>query len=61
MLRRRARRGLRWFRILCGDVGDLCEGTGKKNDLQYSLDRKRITGDLHGEAQLFWAASAMLR
>lgn len=44
-----------------GDIRGVCEGTGKKNDLQYYLDRKRITGDLHGEAPILWAASALLR
>jgi rhamnogalacturonyl hydrolase YesR len=44
-----------------GDIRDVCEGTGKKNDLQYYLDRKRNTGDLHGEAPVLWAASALLR
>lgn len=44
-----------------GDIRDVCEGTGKKNDLQYYLDRKRIAGDLHGEAPILWAASAFLR
>jgi unsaturated rhamnogalacturonyl hydrolase len=44
-----------------GDIRDVCEGTGKKNDLQYYLDRKRNAGDLHGEAPVLWAASALLR
>lgn len=44
-----------------GDVRNVCEGTGKRNDLQYYLDRKRNTGDLHGEAPILWAASALLR
>ena len=44
-----------------GDIRDVCEGTGKKNDYQYYMDRKRITGDLHGEAPLLWTASAFLR
>jgi len=44
-----------------GDIRNVCEGTGKKNDLQYYLDRKRNTGDLHGEAPILWAASALLR
>jgi unsaturated rhamnogalacturonyl hydrolase len=43
------------------DLKDVCEGTGKKNDLQYYLDRKRNTGDLHGQAPLLWAATALLR
>jgi rhamnogalacturonyl hydrolase YesR len=44
-----------------GDLKNVCEGTGKKNDLQYYLDRKRETGNLHGQAPLLWAASALLR
>jgi len=44
-----------------GDIRDVCEGTGKKNDYQYYIHRKRITGDLHGEAPLLWTASAFLR
>ena len=43
------------------DVTAVCEGTGKKNDLQYYLDRKRRTGDFHGQAPILWAASALLR
>ena len=44
-----------------GDVSNVCEGTNKKNDLQYYLDRKRNTGDLHGQAPILWSASALLR
>jgi unsaturated rhamnogalacturonyl hydrolase len=44
-----------------GDIRNVCEGTGKKNDLQYYLDRTRNTGDLHGEAPILWTASALLR
>jgi len=44
-----------------GDIRNVCEGTGKKNDYQYYIDRKKITGDLHGEAPLLWTASAFLR
>lgn len=43
-----------------GDIRNVCEGTGKKNDMQYYLDRKRNTGDLHGEAPILWTASALL-
>jgi len=39
----------------------VCQGTGKKNDLQYYLDRERITGDLHGQAPVLWCATALLR
>lgn len=44
-----------------GEVKDVCEGTGKKNDRQYYLDRKRITGDFHGQAPVLWCATALLR
>ena len=44
-----------------GDIRNVCEGTNKKNDLQYYLDRARNTGDLHGEAPVLWSASALLR
>jgi unsaturated rhamnogalacturonyl hydrolase len=44
-----------------GDIRNVCQGTGKKNDLQYYLDRERITGDLHGEAPMLWCATALLR
>ena len=43
------------------DVTQVCEGTNKLNDLQYYLDRKRQTGNLHGQAPVMWAATALLR
>lgn len=43
------------------DVREVCEGTNKKNDRQYYLDRKRITGDMHGQAPVLWCAAALLR
>jgi rhamnogalacturonyl hydrolase YesR len=43
------------------DIRDVCEGTNKKADRQHYLDRKRITGDLHGQAPLIWCAVALLR
>lgn len=43
------------------DVTNVCEGTGKKDDLEYYLERQRRTGDFHGQAPLLWAASALLR
>jgi unsaturated rhamnogalacturonyl hydrolase len=43
------------------DVTNVCEGTGKKNDLEYYLERPRRTGDFHGQAPVLWAASALLR
>jgi hypothetical protein len=44
-----------------GDVRNVCEGTGRKNDLNYYLQRTRNTGDLHGQAPILWCASALLR
>jgi rhamnogalacturonyl hydrolase YesR len=44
-----------------GDITEVCEGTNKKNDRQYYLDRKRNVGDLHGQAPVLWCAAAMLR
>jgi rhamnogalacturonyl hydrolase YesR len=43
------------------DIREVCEGTSKKNDLQYYLDRKRNVGDFHGQAPILWCASALLR
>jgi rhamnogalacturonyl hydrolase YesR len=42
-------------------IRDVCEGTNKKNELQYYLDRRRNTGDLHGQAPVLWCATALLR
>lgn len=42
------------------DISDVCEGTNKKDDRQYYLDRKRNTGDLHGQAPILWCATALL-
>jgi rhamnogalacturonyl hydrolase YesR len=44
-----------------GDLREVCVGTGKKNDLQYYLDRPRAVGDAHGQAPLLWSATALLR
>jgi len=43
------------------DVTQVCEGTGKKDDLAYYYQRKRRTGDFHGQAPVLWSASALLR
>jgi unsaturated rhamnogalacturonyl hydrolase len=43
------------------NLTSVCEGTGKKDDLDYYLTRKRITGDFHGQAPVIWAATALLR
>ncbi|NSL90382.1 glycoside hydrolase family 88/105 protein [Chitinophaga solisilvae] len=43
------------------DMREVCEGTNKKNNRQYYLDRGRITGDMHGQAPVLWCATALLR
>ncbi len=43
------------------DIKEVCEGTNKKNDRQYYLDRRRLTGDLHGQAPILWCATALIR
>jgi len=41
------------------NLRDVCEGTNAKNNYQYYLDRKRNTGDLHGQAPLLWCSNAL--
>ncbi len=36
-------------------------GTNIKNDRNHYMQRKRIVGDLHGQAPLLWCAVALLR
>jgi rhamnogalacturonyl hydrolase YesR/predicted enzyme related to lactoylglutathione lyase len=43
------------------DVTSVCEGTNKLDDLDYYMERKRKTGDFHGQAPVLWTASALLR
>lgn len=55
-----------WLKLITyinenNDITEVCEGTNKKDDLQYYLDRKRNIGDLHGQAPLLWCATALLR
>ncbi len=44
-----------------GEVQEVCEGTGTKNDRQHYYDRQRITGDFHGQAPVLWCATALIR
>ena len=39
----------------------VCETSDTTDNVSYYLTRRRITGDLHGEAPLLWAATALLR
>ena len=42
------------------NVKEVCEGTNKKFEKDYYLNRQRKVGDLHGQAATIWAAWAML-
>ncbi|MCD7935436.1 MAG: glycoside hydrolase family 88 protein [Tannerellaceae bacterium] len=42
------------------DLTEVCMGTNTGTTRQYYLDRRRITGDLHGQAPLLWCAAALL-
>ena len=44
-----------------GNVGGVCEGTGKKNDLPYYFARKRVNGDPHAQAPMLWLAAILVR
>jgi len=55
-----------WLKLITyinenNDITEVCEGTNKKNERQYYLDRKRNIGDLHGQAPVLWCATALLR
>lgn len=41
------------------DLKEICEGTNKLNSHQYYIDRKRIVGDLHGQAPMIWCATEL--
>jgi len=43
------------------DVTNVCEGTGKQNSLEYYLERRRRTGDCHGQGPILGALSALVR
>lgn len=43
------------------ELTEVCEGTNIKNDRNHYMQRKRIVGDLHGQAPLLWCAVALLR
>lgn len=44
-----------------GNLREVCEGTGTSADRTHYLQRKRLTGDFHGQAPLLWCATALLR
>ncbi|MDN4502437.1 glycoside hydrolase family 88 protein [Alteromonadaceae bacterium BrNp21-10] len=43
-----------------GLLTDVCVGTGQSQDINYYLQRPKITGDFHGQAPLLWFANGLL-
>jgi rhamnogalacturonyl hydrolase YesR len=43
------------------ELTEVCEGTNIQNNRDHYMNRKRIIGDLHGQAPLLWCATALLR
>ncbi len=42
-----------------GKIRDVCEGTGQTDDPEFYLNRRRITGDFHGQAPFLWLADVL--
>ena len=42
-----------------GKMTEVCAGTGQSRDINYYLERPRITGDFHGQAPAIWFAAAL--
>lgn len=43
------------------ELTEVCEGTNIQNNREHYMNRKRIIGDLHGQAPLLWCAAALLK
>lgn len=43
------------------NVTEICEGTGTSSNRSHYMNRKRNTGDFHGQAPMLWCAAALLR
>jgi unsaturated rhamnogalacturonyl hydrolase len=43
-----------------GKISEVCVGTGQQNDINFYLNRPRVTGDFHGQAPLIWFAWSLL-
>lgn len=43
------------------DITNVCQGTNVGTTRQYYLERKPMTGDLHGQAPILWCAAALLK
>ncbi len=43
------------------ELTEICEGTNISNNRDHYMTRKRVVGDLHGQAPVLWCATALLR
>ena len=43
-----------------GKIREICVGTGQSLDINYYLNRPRITGDLHGQAPMLWFTYSLI-
>lgn len=57
---RKAWIGLVGYITFRGDVAEVCEGTNKENNKDFYQKRRKITGDLHGQAPVLWTVTAFL-
>jgi rhamnogalacturonyl hydrolase YesR len=44
-----------------GEIADVCIGTNEKKNAEGYLERKKETGDHHGQAPMLWTAQAILQ
>jgi unsaturated rhamnogalacturonyl hydrolase len=42
------------------NLTEICVGTGQNKDIEYYLNRPRVTGDLHGQAPMLWCVCGLL-
>lgn len=42
-----------------GRIRDVCIGTGQTDDAEFYLNRRRVTGDFHGQAPFLWLADEL--
>lgn len=43
-----------------GDLSNICIGTNISNNKQHYMNRKRLTGDFHGQAAILWCAAGLI-
>jgi hypothetical protein len=43
------------------EITKICEGTNIMNSWEHYMNRRRNTGDLHGQAPLLWCSSALMK